>query len=423
MTPVTHELIEWQDSKPIALSEEQVRELRKQGEWFASRISDKESESSDPLIEQEVESDQKQATVIRCTYVAEGSYTVRVENHIGAIRVDDQTFIIKPKIAFKHFAYISRSSNSAPLSRKEQIQLDSFTSFHELIARWFLDEALSLVPQRLIRDYRPHFENTPQVRGRVNVLSSSRRWLTGNLSVDCDYEEFDLDHPINRLIKEALNRLQYADFLGLEMRSEARRLFRAMGEVGPLQAGDRNHRPDRRAKDYLTGLELARNILAGQGRATSEGNSYSRAFLVHTPPVIEAGIRAILQQDLKPYAISLSKVSRPTPPLRSADPDLVFNDGTIVGDVKYKVTDSWSDIRPDIYQSIFFAAAFKTFKSIIVAFTQSEILPLEEVAIGDHRLNGFLWNGSDTVDPDGQRNLLRKFVLALFGEEPISKVA
>ena len=66
----------------------------------------------------------------------------------------------------------------------------------------------------------------------------------------------------------------------------------------------------------------------------------------------------------------------------------------MVGDVKYKLANSWSDIRPDIYQSVFFAAAFKTFRSVIVAFTNNDLPLLEEVEIGDHRLNGFLWNGS-----------------------------
>ena len=423
MNEITHDLIEWQNSQPIALSDEEVRELRSQGEWFASRASDAENEDVDYVLDPSNEPGGNQPTVIRCSRVGDGLYTVRVENHIGAVRVGDQTFIVRPKIAFKHFAFITRSVKSNTNSRNEKILLDNFSTFHELVARWFLDEVSILVPQKLIRDYRAHSENISQVRGKVNVISSSRRWLAGSLSVDCDYEEFDLDHPLNRLIKEALNRLQFAEFISLEMRAEARRLFRMMENIGPLQAGDRNCRPDRRARDYLNGLELARSILSGQGRSVSEGKCYSRAFLVHTPPVIEAGIRGMLQHDLKGHAISLSKTSIATPPLRSADPDLVFNNGVVVGDVKYKVTDSWSEIRSDIYQSVFFAAAFKTFKSVIVAFTNNENPPLEEVEIGDHRLNGFLWNGSEASDPEIQRTELIAFVLRTFKDELKSKAA
>ena len=51
----------------------------------------------------------------------------------------------------------------------------------------------------------------------------------------------------------------------------------------------------------------------------------------------------------------------------------VFNNGVVVGDVKYKVTDSWSEIRSDIYQSVFFAAAFlatgASFLVEVLAFT------------------------------------------------------
>ena len=418
----THELIEWQNSQPIALSDDEVRELRSQGEWFAARTPVEENDSQEYSLDQGIEPGNNQPTVIRCTRVGEGLFTVRVESHIGAIRVGDHVFVVKPKIDFKHFAFITRSVRSSTNSRKEMIRLDDFSTFHELVARWFLDEAALLVPQKLIRDYRAHSENISKVRGKVNVISSSRRWLAGNLSVDCDFEEFDLDHPLNRLIKEALNRVQFAEFINLDMRAEARRLFRAMDGVGPLQAGDRNYRPDRRAGDYINALDLARSIIGGQGRAVSEGKCFSRAFLVYTPLIIEAGIRGMLQHDLKAHSITLSKISIPTPPLRSADPDLVFNNGAMVGDVKYKLANSWSDIRPDIYQSVFFAAAFKTFRSVIVAFTNNDLPLLEEVEIGDHRLNGFLWNGSESSDPEHQRNQLLNFAVNAFEDKFMSKV-
>ena len=394
MIDIVHNLKEWEDSEPIELSEKEVSELQTQGEYFASR------------------GENEQGSIIRCTRLADNKFRVRVENHVGAIRVGNHTFIVRPKISFKHFAYISSFDlgRSLPKDRNEDVGLNAYTTFHELVAKWFIDDARELVPQFLVRDYRARSEVLTQVRGKVNIAASSRKWVTGSLVVDCEFEEFDLDHSINRVIKAALNRLQYAIFLNAELRAEAKRLFRCMNEVSTLQPGDRRVLPDRRYKKYVNAYRLAGHVLDSTGRSIAEGSTYSRAFLFQTPLLIENGIREILQQDLKQDSVSVEKLSVSIPPQGDADPDLVFNRGKLVGDVKYKTHDSWSTMRDDMYQSVFFAAAFKTFHSVIVAFTTNQSSNLSEVRVGDHRLNGFLWATTEQTEPSDQRYLLAEFI-------------
>ena len=406
MNGIVHHLIENVNSEPLELSKSEVSELEAQGEWFASR------------------GENEQGTVIRCTWSAEGKCQVRVENHVGALRVGDHTFIISPKISFKHFEYIVKFDLglSLPKSREEDVGLNAYTSFHDLVAKWFIDDVRKLAPQFLVRDYRSHSEILTQVRGKVKIASSSRKWLTGNLLVDCEFEEFDLDHPINRVIKAALNRLQYASFLHIALRSDATRLYRCMNEVSPLQPGDRRVVPDRRYKKYGTAYKLAGHVLDSQGRSITEGTSYSRAFLFRTPLLIENVNPNILAQDLKQNSVSVEKLSTPIPPQGDADPDLVFNKNELVGDVKYKVEDSWSNMRDDMYQSVFFAAAFRTFQSIIIAFTKSQPSVLNEVRVGDHRLNGFLWAATDDTDPLDQRSLLTNFIRRIISGVPVQEI-
>ena len=394
MIDIVHKLIEWEDSEPIELSEAEVLELEDQGRWFAFR------------------GENEQGSVIRCTRLADNKFQVRVENHVGAIRVGNHTFIVSPKISFKHFAYISSFDfgRSLPKDRDEDVGLNAYTTFHELVAKWFIDDARQLVPQFLVRDYRARSEVLTQVRGKVNIAASSRKWVTGSLVVACEFEEFDLDHSINRVIKAALNRLQYASFLNAKLRADAKQLFRCMNEVSTLQPGDRRVLPDRRYKKYVNAYRLAGHVLDSTGRSIAEGSTYSRAFLFQTPLLIENGIREILQRDLKQDSVSVEKLSVSIPPQGDADPDLVFNRGELVGDVKYKTHDSWSTMRDDMYQSVFFAAAFRTFHSIIVAFTTNQSSNLSEVRVGDHRLNGFLWATTEQTEPSDQRYLLSDFV-------------
>ena len=100
----------------------------------------------------------------------------------------------------------------------------------------------------------------------------------------------------------------------------------------------------------------------------------------------------------------------------------MFNKNELVGDVKYKVEDSWSNMRDDMYQSVFFAAAFRIFQSVIIAFTKSQPSALKEVSVGDHRVNGFLWAAIDDTEPLDQRSLLIDFIRRLVSSVPVQEI-
>jgi hypothetical protein len=99
-------------------------------------------------------------------------------------------------------------------------------------------------------------------------------------------------------------------------------------------------------------------------------------------------------------------------PLGPARPDLVFRSTTQtrVGDIKYKLFDGWGDMRADLYQSVFFAAAYETYQSVILGFTTDRLPLLDEVQVGKHKVRGVLWRASEDIDPrDAAADVIEQF--------------
>ena len=78
------------------------------------------------------------------------------------------------------------------------------------------------------------------------------------------------------------------------------------------------------------------------------------------------------------------------------NPDLVFGYGWAVGDVKYKRTEAeWN--RPDLYEVVAFAAAFRVPDAILIYFSEAGLEP-RNVGVGDIHVSALAWNCSLTPD-------------------------
>jgi 5-methylcytosine-specific restriction enzyme subunit McrC len=115
---------------------------------------------------------------------------------------------------------------------------------------------------------------------------------------------------------------------------------------------------DRLTHRYSDAVAFAKVLLRGGGIQIAAGEMHGWCFLIRTPDLIEAGIRAVLQGALTPKW-SLKKKGRSIAGTGlTLSPDLVFDDGLAIGDVKYKeFDDEWS--RADLYQSVAFAAGYE----------------------------------------------------------------
>jgi hypothetical protein len=76
-------------------------------------------------------------------------------------------------------------------------------------------------------------------------------------------------------------------------------------------------------------------------------------------------------------------------------PDIVFGSGWAVADVKYKLSqEGWN--RPDLYEVVAFAAAFRCLDAALICFSGVG-LPPRTVAVGETNVRRVAWNCG--VDP------------------------
>lgn len=406
----TEDLIESVPTE-LPLSTTQVTELRAVGRRLASATSwwgDTDDDSEPPT----------QRSVISCEQLTPSRAKVTVRDAIGVVSAAGVQLNVHPKIPLHHFLYLAEQSQLVPRLDEQRAQLALGENLWELMAQWFLSSLEAVIRGDLIRDYHSHVEERPFSTGRVVALPTARAYYSGRLAFTCEYELFDTDTPINRVLKAAATTVLANPRSSPDTRKLARRLIFAMDDVGRLRAGDADALPDPRMHRYRDAHLLARQLLRGQLRQL-DGHSGSAAwaFLLRTPDLIEAGIRNVLADHLAPHHRVHKTGKLITGTKLRLMPDLVFDDDLAVADVKYKLTDgSWH--RGDLYQTAAFALGFRTELGAVVSFDDRNggAAPAE-VRLGDVFLRSLRWQCND-VSPSHAAMSLAEDCLAWLSGEP-----
>jgi hypothetical protein len=336
-----------------------------------------------------LDDDQKDSRIIRIESTRNGKHSVTVLDAVGALAIPGMTLIVKPKIPEDHFMFIAtRGFTSEGRFSKGSLRLDKGLAFQDAVHLWFIQELERVVSVGLSRDYIQRNDRIQFVRGSVNQLATSLNFARGVLALDCRFDEFETDHPLNRVLKGALRAVISRGSSDPTVQLRASRLDRVMREISlptpsDLMAPIRNLRPMDKDAFYL-----ATEVLKSKGRSLSGGASSSKSFLYKTPLFIERGLRQILNEGLRPIKVTNEgKVLLPTS-LR-VNPDLTIARPPFTADVKYKkVKDNW--IRQDLAQAVFFAAAYNSPIAAVLSFGLSEV-SLPEVPVGSIKVSSVLW--------------------------------
>lgn len=86
-----------------------------------------------------------------------------------------------------------------------------------------------------------------------------------------------------------------------------------------------------------------------------------------------------------------ARVLRPT--ALTVNPDLVFEPGLAVGDIKFK-TDFEEMPRPDLYQVVTFASARGMSQAALVSFKTTALPPLPDIPFGDIVVQHLCWDAN-----------------------------
>jgi 5-methylcytosine-specific restriction endonuclease McrBC regulatory subunit McrC len=420
------ELIESRE-KTLALSDEQVDALRALGRQLRGQAEFYRSPNDDVAdVEEELEDSEEPVdrSVIRCVSDGHGKYKVRVANAIGAVALPGATLHVLPKIPVTHFAHIARQSYSSFRSSHEAVSVDSLDVFWEIVALWCVESVEHLVRYGLLADYKEYTDDLEMVRGRVNVRGTTNNFLRGRLRAECTFDELDIDHPLNRILRAAVRTIaSRSSISNSELKKRASRLDHVMEGIGPLRHSDLSVQIDRRTHRYADAVDLSCRVLGVVGTNVATGAQFGRTFLIPTPGLIEEGVRTVLRRSLAPVSVTKQGKVMDGDVYFSVNPDLVFANGVVTGDVKYKVaTSTWN--RGDVQQASMFAMGFSAIAAVITTFSCSESIGDLTMQLGDVELRRIVWDArADVVPSDAEDFFVAKVKSFLAGKIPLIAVA
>jgi len=325
--------------------------------------------------------------------IQENTYFLTVSNAIGQIVLGDHIFNISPKIQDDHFIEIYKldKNKDKNLWIEDNQGTAAKGEIFYLIINDFLNGVEKVVSKGIRKGYKQFEDELKYIKGRVNVMETTRNLLSGKLAIKTEYEEFSIDTALNRLIKSALFEIKTlhsseslhvtsSDFIETLV-SKASKLYNHFEFIPDYLASDLRVNVDRNTKYYEQALVGAKNILQSYGAEVTVGDITASARMMNTFMVIENGLRYFLNQNLPEKFMCNSKPTSKNSRdgKYSFNPDLVFGtfaENIATGDIKYKYWTSQNKFsRGDLQQSITFTNAYKVQKGIIIGFSDSSFNP------------------------------------------------
>lgn len=392
----------------VDLTDAEAQALRKTGKeltvdatWWGANEADDE-EAGD------------ERTAIRVDRDIDGRYRVRVNDAVGLISIGTLQLQVEPKIPLSHFLYLIAKAEDVPRLNDQIAAAETGDPFWKLIIRWYLSELETVLRRDLMRDYQEHHDHLRLFRGRIDPVGTATNYYKGALAIPCEFDEFTIDTPLNRILRAAAAKAASISILPIDLRKRSSNLFRHMEGISPLRTSDLRATTSRTTAHYKSALALARHILEGIGRLPTHGAHLARTFLIRTPKLIEDGIRAVLKEHLSPGHTVRAAKKILTPSSVTINPDLLFDDGLAIGDVKYKIASAdWS--RSDLYQNIAFASGFHTRYGCVIGF-QLDGRPIpRSVDVGATRITYLPWTIAVDLLPDTAASAMSKAVTNWLG--------
>lgn len=410
MSSVTLRENEW---RRLDLSAVQLEQLVATGQELAGRKAQWRAGAGSDYGAQE-------RSVIQILAAGGGQFKVSVANAIGVVALSGLTIRVVPKIDVEHFLYIaSHALEIDPRLSDVVASVNPDSHLHEVLARALIGEAQRSLRLGLHRGYSDRPYEAAAVRGRVDMVATSRQVLRGRMRVRGHADEFVADTPLNRLVKEALGRISVSRRLSDATTGSARVMLADLAEVGRFKSSDLTPTLSRSQAVFARLADLARIVVEAGGIGIADGSTPVESFLISTPGLVEAGVRQLLGKHLVPYEVQKQGGGRVLvkSPSFSVHPDLLITKAPLTGDVKYQVArGGWN--RSAVAQAVLFAAAYQSPLGFIVGFADREADSLPRLAVGSISVHEIWWPAIATVAPEAAAEIVAANVRAAIVAAP-----
>lgn len=115
----------------------------------------------------------------------------------------------------------------------EDVAAEEFDNTAELLAAILVRGASSQVKRGLGREYLPRTETLATLRGRIDVTETVKTRAVLRRQMVCDYDEFSIDTPMNRILKATMRLLARSD-IDKTRRKELRGLLVYFADVADI---------------------------------------------------------------------------------------------------------------------------------------------------------------------------------------------
>jgi hypothetical protein len=336
-------------------------------------------------------------TIVRVQPTGPEQWAVRVSDAVGVIAVGELQLQVAPKIPPDHLLHLLAKGGELPRLDDAPVHAAVAPSLWELVARAFVEAAERLLRLGLIRDYRELADTLDAASGRIDVLGTTRHYYAARLALDCVFDDFSYDTPLNRLVLAAVREVAESPLLPASLQLRAVRLLAWMDGVGDLQPLDMTVEVERRTRHYDAPIRLARHILRHVGRHLAAGPDAAWSFLLRTPEMVERGILGVLADRLGPARVWKGHLQLPGSTL-TFNPDQVFDGGRAIGDLKYKLSGGDWD-RADLYEVIAFAEAYRAPRGLIIRFRKPGVPAAADLTVGSISVHEVTWVADPSVNP------------------------
>lgn len=128
---------------------------------------------------------------------------------------------------------------------------DNFTS-SEIIGKLFLDNIRDVIRLGFYREYNLHNEELSGIKGKINFKDSLNHMSFQNAKAFCEYDEMEINNPINQIIKTTALKLYKLDDVKEETRREINRILLHLNQVDIVNLTNKSFNINFNRNNYYT---------------------------------------------------------------------------------------------------------------------------------------------------------------------------
>ncbi len=314
-------------------------------------------------------------------------WIVRATQYVGGLATPDIQVLVRPKVPVSNLLLLLESDGK---SFEHSSGLFDYATDQELLPAFAtlfarrLDNALS---SGASRSYVVNEAPLVTPRGRIDLAKQARTgWQP--LPVECRFDEYEIDTPLNRLLAAAAQRMQRVFGVAAATRRSLGRSLQRLDGVRQLRTTDvlESHHFTRLDRHFLPAERLARLILSSDGLTDEIGVFSANAFFIDMNALFERFVSHRVARLLQgtfdvgmQHSVSLDQAGH----VRMR-PDLVLRrERTIVAvaDIKYKITSDGVGKSGDYYQLLAYTTALRLQHGLLIYCQGTGDAPPREIIV------------------------------------------